>query len=242
MPIFFIESKNIINDTAYITDKDDINHIVKVLRKREGEALNLCDGVFDYKAKILEVSKDRIKAVIEEKVLNQREPQKDVFLFQCIIKNQKMDIIIQKATELGVKTLVPVISKRVVIDISEKEEKKIQRWQKIAKESQKQCLRPYSPQIQRPIEIGRVKDFLDELDLLIIPYEKENKKTYLDIHSNINRVGILIGPEGGFEEEEIEIFKDLQKVRIVSLGKRILRSETAAISVISIVMHLLGEM
>lgn len=242
MPIFFIESKNIINETAYITDRDDINHIVKVLRKREGETLNLCDGVYDYKSKILEISKDKIKAAIEEKILNQREPQKDVFLFQCIIKNQKMDIIIQKATELGVKALIPVISKRVVIDISEKEEKKIERWQKIAKEAQKQCLRPYSPQILRAIEIGRVKDFLDQLDLLIIPYEKKNKEAYLDINSNTNRVGILIGPEGGFEEEEIELFKDLPKVKIVSLGKRILRSETAAISTISIVMHLLGEM
>ncbi|WAM30769.1 RsmE family RNA methyltransferase [Caldicellulosiruptor naganoensis] len=242
MPIFFIESKDIVNDIAYITDKEDINHIVKVLRKKEGASVELCDGIYDYKAKILEISKDKIKVAIEEKVLNQREPQKDVFLFQCIIKNQKMDIIIQKATELGVKVLIPVISKRVVIDISEKEEKKIERWQKIAKEAQKQCLRPYPPLIQKPIEIGRVKDFLDELDLLIIPYEKKNEEVYLDINPNTNRVGILIGPEGGFEEEEIKIFKDLQKVRIVSLGKRILRSETATISAISIVMHLLGEM
>lgn len=242
MPIFFIESKDIVDDIAYITDKEDINHIVKVLRKKEGEVLNLCDGVYDYKSKILEISKDKIKVAVEEKVLNQREPRKDVFLFQCIIKNQKMDIIIQKATELGVKVLIPVISKRVVIDISEKEEKKIERWQKIAKEAQKQCLRPYSPQIQRPIEVGRVKDFLDQLDLLIIPYEKKNEEAYLDINPNTKRVGILIGPEGGFEEEEIEIFKELPKVKIVSLGKRILRSETAAISAISIVMHLLGEM
>ncbi|WAM32981.1 RsmE family RNA methyltransferase [Caldicellulosiruptor morganii] len=240
MPIFFIDSRDIVNDVAYIRDKEDINHIVKVLRKREGEVLNLCDGVYDYRTRILEISKDGIKVAIEEKVQNQREPKKDIFLFQCIIKNQKMDIIIQKATELGVKSIIPVISKRVVIDIGEKEEKKLERWQKIAKEAQKQCLRPYPPLIQKPVEIDRVKDFLDDLDLLIIPYEKE-RKNFLAVNSDTSKVGILIGPEGGFEEEEIEIFKKLQKVKIVSLGKRILRSETAAISTISIVMHLLGE-
>lgn len=241
MPVFFIENKDIVNDVGYITDREDIAHIVKVLRKKEGDVLNLCDGIYDYRSKILEVSKDRIKVAIENKIFNQRQPQKDVFLFQCIIKNQKMDIIIQKATELGVKVLVPVISKRVVVDISEKEEKKVERWQKIAKEAQKQCLRPDLMQIERPIEIGKVKDFLDQLDLLIIPYEKEDKKVHLDISPDVKRVGILVGPEGGFDEEEISVFEKLQKVKIVSLGKRILRSETAAISTVSIVMYLLGE-
>lgn len=108
----FVEKQNIENNIAYITDIEDINHIVKVLRKREGDKINLCDGNYDYSSRIVEISKDRIKLLIENKTLNDRESTKNIFLFQCIIKNQKMDFIVQKVTEIGVKTIVPVVSKK----------------------------------------------------------------------------------------------------------------------------------
>jgi len=243
VPIFFVEKQNVENDIAFITDKEDINHIVKVLRKREGDKINLCDGNYDYSSRILEVSKDKIKLLIESKTLNDRESTKNIFLFQCIIKNQKMDFVVQKATELGVKTIVPVVSKRVVIDVSEKEEKKLDRWRKIAQEAQKQCLRPKPPLIEMPIRISEIKEkYLDKLDILFIPYEKELETSRWSLSSNYNNIGILIGPEGGFEEEEVEELKTFKNVQVISLGKRILRSETASIAALSILMHELGEM
>jgi len=235
VPIFFVEKQNIENNIAYITDKEDINHIVKVLRKREGDKINLCDGNYDYSSRIVEISKDRIKLLIESKTLNDRESIKNIFLFQCIIKNQKMDFIVQKATELGVKT--------IVIDISEKQEKKVERWRKIAQEAQKQCLRPIPPLIEMPIRISEIKEkYLDKLDILFIPYEKESETSEWCISSDYNNIGILIGPEGGFEEEEIEELKTFKNVQVISLGKRILRSETASIAALSILMHEVGEM
>ncbi|ADQ46027.1 protein of unknown function DUF558 [Caldicellulosiruptor kronotskyensis 2002] len=243
MPIFFVEKQNIENNIAYITDIEDINHIVKVLRKREGDKINLCDGNYDYSSRIVEISKDRIKLLIENKTLNDRESTKNIFLFQCIIKNQKMDFIVQKVTEIGVKTIVPVVSKRVVIDISEKQEKKVERWRKIAQEAQKQCLRPMPPLIEMPIRISEIKEkYLDKLDILFIPYEKESETSEWCISSDYNNIGILVGPEGGFEEEEIEELKTFKNVKVISLGKRILRSETASIAALSILMHELGEM
>ncbi|WPX07699.1 RsmE family RNA methyltransferase [Anaerocellum danielii] len=243
MSIFFVEKQNVENDIAYITDKEDINHIVKVLRKRKGDKINLCDGKYDYSARIVEISRDKIKLLIEGKTLNDRESIKNIFLFQCIIKNQKMDIVIQKATELGVKTIVPVVSKRVVIDISEKQGKKVERWRKIAQEAQKQCLRPVSPLIEMPIRICEIKEkYLDKLDILLIPYEKELRPSRWSLPSDYNNIGILIGPEGGFEEEEIEELKTFKNVQVISLGKRILRSETASIAALSILMHELEEM
>lgn len=243
MPIFFVEKQNIENDIAYITDIEDINHIVKVLRKKEGDKINLCDGNYDYSSRIVEISKNRIKLLIENKTLNDRETNKNVFLFQCLIKNQKMDFVVQKATELGVKTIIPVVSKRVVIDISEKQERKVERWRKIAQEAQKQCLRPIPPLIEMPIRISEIKEkYLGKLDILFIPYEKELETSEWCISSDYNNIGILIGPEGGFEEEEIEELKTFKNVQVISLGKRILRSETASIAALSILMHELGEM
>jgi len=154
-----------------------------------------------------------------------------------------MDFVVQKATELGVKTIVPVVSKRVVIDISEHEEKKLDRWRKIAQEAQKQCLRPKPPLIEMPIRISEIKEkYLDKLDILFIPYEKESETSRWSLSSNYNNIGILIGPEGGFEEEEVEELKTFKNVQVISLGKRILRSETASIAALSILMHELGEM
>lgn len=242
MSIFFVEKENVHTNIAYIVDKDDINHIVKVLRKKKGSEIDLCDGFFDYKGRIVQIDSQKVKVEIESKELNNRDPEVDIFLFQCVIKNQKMDFIIQKATELGARYIVPVISKRVVVDICEKEEKKITRWQKIASEAQKQCLRPQPPHILKPIKFKNISDFQTHVDLMVVPYEKEQSNFLRRIEGGIKRVGILIGPEGGFEDDEIEKLMELSQVQFISLGRRILRAETAAISAISIVMNLLGEM
>lgn len=242
MPVFFVDNKVIEDDIAYILDRDDIDHVVKVLRKKEGSSIKLCDGIYDYSGRIIEIENHKIKIRIESKSLNLREPKVNLYLFQCIIKSQKMDFIVQKATELGVKYIVPVISRRVVIDVSEKEQKKISRWQRIANEAQKQCLRPSSPIILKPISIYDIFSFQNQLDCLIVPYEKEEQNLLSGINNQFNRIGILIGPEGGFDVDEIEKIKCFKNLEFISLGKRILRAETASISAISIVMHLLGEM
>ncbi|MEZ0537388.1 16S rRNA (uracil(1498)-N(3))-methyltransferase [Caldicellulosiruptoraceae bacterium PP1] len=247
LPKFFINLENfeLKQNNAYIDNTEDIQHIVKVLRKNIGDIIELCDGYWDYSARITEISKNIIRLEILNKDKNNRESNINIILFQCLIKSAKMDFVIQKATELGVKKIVPVDSQRVVIDLSEKENKKIERWTKIAKEAQKQCQRPVNPEIIKSIELSKIESFLDELDILIVPYEKSNNIRLKDILANkqYKNIGILIGPEGGFEQQEIDrlsIYND--KVKIVSLGNRILRAETAAISTISIIQALLGDM
>ncbi|SHI00388.1 16S rRNA (uracil(1498)-N(3))-methyltransferase [Clostridium grantii] len=245
---FFVDKSCFYDDCAEITG-DDVKHIFKVLRLKEDDkvVINDCKGK-EFLAIIKDINKQRILVDIEEEILDSRESALEVYLFQGLPKAAKMELIIQKTTELGVKEVIPVVTKRVLSSIKniEGECKKLDRWNKIALEACKQSKRSVIPTIREITYFESVLKDLKGMDLVLVPYENaENygiKKVVIDKCKgrDIKKIAILIGPEGGFEEEEIEILKDLN-CEIVTLGPRILRTETAGMVAMSLIMYELGD-
>jgi len=242
---FFVEIDNINRDNIIITG-EDVLHISKVLRLKVGDEIVICDGQgMDYYAAIEDINKKEVRTRILKKELSKSEPTINVILYQGIPKGAKMDVIIQKCTELGICKIVPVVNARNVVKLSDEKDvrKKVERWQRIAMEAAKQSRRGIIPKIEMPIEYEKALEEAAELDLAIIPYELEKKNALKEaIHGkNIRYMGIFIGPEGGYEDEEIAAA--LEKGIIpVTLGPRILRTETAGSAVLSCIMYEFDEM
>lgn len=225
-----------IDDRAYITDTDEIKHITKVMRLRAGERVEIIAGPDkEYLAEIKEISNSEIELAIIEEIKKKRELDCRITIYQGIPKGQKMELIIQKATELGVYRIVPCDLKRCVSSISEKEDKKIARWQKIAHEASKQAKRLSVPAIENTMEIDEIIDDMKSNQINILFYESEDNLMLKDCLRRITSsgqktvsAGIIIGPEGGLEECERAALCEAG-AESVSLGDRILRTETAAI-------------
>ena len=225
-----------IDDRAYITDTDEIKHITKVMRLRAGERVEIIAGPDkEYLAEIKEISKAEIELAIIEEIKKKRELDCRITIYQGIPKGQKMELIIQKATELGVYRIVPCDLKRCVSSISEKEDKKIARWQKIAHEASKQAKRLSVPAIENTMEIDEIIEDMKSNQINILFYESEGNLMLKDCLRRITSsgqktvsAGIIIGPEGGLEECERAALCEAG-AESVSLGDRILRTETAAI-------------
>lgn len=243
---FFVPSENIIDKIVTITG-DDVKHIYKVLRLQPGEkiCINNCSGQ-EYLGEITCIDKKEVKANILEKMDINNDSPIDVTIYQGLPKASKMDLIVQKNTELGVKSITPIITERVVVKGDLKEYKKLDRWNRIALEACKQCKRSSIPKINKPIEFTQFLEELKKFDLIIVPYENQKgygiKKLVEDIKKdNIKKVAIIIGPEGGFEEIEISMLKELG-ANIITLGPRILRTETAGFTCLSLIMYELGDL
>ncbi len=237
---FFIKKENIKKKEIIIIG-EDANHISKVLRLKPNNKIVLCDGEGkDYIVSIYSIDKYavRTKILSEEKSIG--EADIDITVYQGIPKSSKMDFIIQKCTELGVSRIVPVLNTRTVVKLaSEKEEiKKVERWQKIAKEAAKQSNRGKIPVIDMPMIFESA--LIDSLskDLVLIPYEQEKDTHFKQAlkGEKPNSIGIFIGPEGGFETSEIQLAIN-NKAKIITLGNRILRTETAAFVILSCILY-----
>ncbi|WHH60424.1 16S rRNA (uracil(1498)-N(3))-methyltransferase [Petroclostridium sp. X23] len=241
MPKFFVAPEQIEGDSITIQG-EDVNHIIKVLRFKPNDSIVVCDGNGkDYTACIEEMGKKEVKAVIQKVISSQSEPSIDVTLFQGIPKSGKMEYIIQKNTELGINRIVPVMTQRTVVKIEDKKSlsNKMDRWQKVALEAAKQCNRGRIPKICAPISLEEAIIQMSEMDLSFMPYEKEENNRLRNILSaarGAKTIGVLIGPEGGFDAEEVEKAAQAE-VSTVSLGPRILRTETAGAAVLSILMY-----
>ena len=238
-PRFFTEN---VGETALITN-DDAKHITAVLRMKKGEKAVLCDNNgFDYLSELLEASRDFAEFKILEKRENAAEPNVEIRLFQCIPKADKMDYIVQKATELGVSAVIPVLSKRCVSRPDEKSSgKKIQRYQKIAEEAAKQCGRGKIPTVYPLAAFSdAVKEFSPER-LGILFYECGGISLSKALSPATRHIDIFIGSEGGFAQEEAEM-ADKCGIKLATLGNRILRCETAPVAAIAILMNLTGNM
>lgn len=247
MPKFFVENKQIQNETIHVIG-NDVNHIVNVLRLKKDDMLLVCDKDIGktYQTKIENIQKEKVECTILEEVIDKVESKIEVSIFQGLPKAEKMEYIIQKSTELGVKTIRPVSLKRCIVKLDGKDSrKKIERWQKIAEVAAKQSGRNVIPSIEDVIEIKRVKECIKEFDLFLVAYEEEKnvtlkqelkkiKQKYLE--NNALKIGILIGPEGGLEKEEVENLKQ-SGAKVITLGNRILRTETAPIAVLSNIMY-----
>ena len=226
-------------DNSFIITESDFNHISNVLRMKTGdEILVSCNGQASL-CKI-EIFSDYVKAeVIEENYHNTNLPIK-IHLFQGLPKSDKMELIIQKAVELGVEEITPVEMNRCVVKVEEKKKKsKQERWQLIAESAAKQSKRNLVPTVNIPISFANVIKAAEDFDLFLVPYENEDgMKATADCLSKIRsgmKIGVLIGPEGGFDDKEIERCRQ-EGFRSISLGKRILRTETAAITSTAMLM------
>lgn len=243
MPKYFTEPENI-KDGFIEIFSDEAKHILNVMRMEIGDTLTICDGQSnDCLCRICETGKNCLKAKIEETTKSESEPKTKITLYQGLPKSDKMELIIQKCVEIGVCRIVPVITERAVVKIEKgaKEDKKTERWQKIAESAAKQSGRGIIPAVERPMKF---KDAIEEAvknGEAIIPYENEKDRGLKEFvkNSKAENIGIFIGPEGGFDKKEIE-FAVENGVMSVTLGKRILRTETAGIVTSAIVLYELG--
>ena len=246
MTTFYIESQQIDKETIHLMG-DDVNHIKNVLRYQVGDEVFVCDERQErYACKIMEFEKDAIVLHIETVISESTETRIEIDLYQGFPKSDKLEWVIQKGTEIGIKKFIPIITDRVIVKLEEKNEsKKIERWKKIAKEAAVQSGRQAIPIIENARKLQNIIENLAKYDIVIVPYECEKintlKVALKSIDGEIKKVAIVIGPEGGFSDKDISILKELNNMQLVTLGNRILRTETAGIVTAANVIYELEE-
>lgn len=239
MARFPISNKTISNQEAIITGSD-YKHIVKVLRLKPGDEVLLFDETsYEHVGKIVEINKTEIRVEILTSTEVKVESDTKITLLHGIPKGSKMEVIIEKATELGVNAIVPVVTERSQV----RETNKALRWQRIARESSKQCGRVTAPTIHEVIGFDDCGIYCRGSDLRLICYE-HSKTKLSDYIKNASQppitVIIFIGPEGGFSESEINLATEWG-FSPIGLGPRILRTETASVVAVALIQHILGD-
>ncbi|MBQ9973019.1 MAG: 16S rRNA (uracil(1498)-N(3))-methyltransferase [Firmicutes bacterium] len=243
----FVDPEMINDKFVTITDKGDIHHITRVMRLTEGAHIDVSDKtMWEYECEIDSILNDEIVARIISKNKFEREPETLITLYQGIPKAGKMEGIIQKSVELGVHEIVPFWSERTVVTDKGKFDKKIERWQKISDEAVKQCKRGIIPEVLPDVKLkDLVKNLINgdvKYDLTLLAYENELGTTIKDHIESLDEkphtVSVIIGPEGGISESEAKALVDAGAVS-VSLGKTILRTETAGPATIAMLMYAL---
>lgn len=225
---------------------EDVNHIKNVLRLKCGDEILVSDGEgTDYQCRISELNADSVVADIEDVFRNSAELPVKITLFQGMPKSDKLEFIIQKAVELGVTEIVPVMTKRTVVKIEDKKAgKKLERYNMIARSAGKQSGRGLIPEVKGFMTFKEAIGYAKELDMNIIPYEDARGMEYarqvIQEIKGKKSLGIFIGPEGGFAKEEVEQAMEIG-AKCITLGNRILRTETAGLTVLSIIMFALDE-
>ena len=250
MPKFFVKS-NQIKDNKVIITGEDVNHIKNVLRLNVDDNIQVCnlETSENYTCGIIKLNTSNIECNIFNKINSEAESNIYINIFQGIPKSNKMELIIQKCVELGAAEITPVEMKRCVAKIEEKNKcKKILRWQKISEVAAKQSGRDKVPKINDVINIKNICNLISEYDIVLVAYENEEENTLKNElkklkykNNNIIKIGIIIGPEGGIDKKEINLLKEAG-VKVVTLGKRILRTETVAFVLTSIIMYELGDL
>ena len=240
MSNFFIDSGNIDGENAYVTGSD-VNHIKNVLRMKESDEIKLSagDGLL-YTAVISEFLPDRIVCRIIDCEGGKSELPAKIILFQGLPKKDKMELIIQKAVELGVSEIVPVMMKRTIVKLEDnkKEQKKLERWRTISLTAAKQSGRAIVPEVSDFIPFNEAVKRAQSLEYNLIPYENEKgmdkARELIKELKDKKSIGIFIGPEGGIAEDELELAVNAG-AKPISLGNRILRTETAGLALVSVI-------
>ena len=243
MPKFFVTTNQIEENMIRIED-EDVNHIKNVLRAKVEDIIDICDCETskNYICQIEKIEEKNIYCHIVEEIESNVESNIKVTIFQGLPKADKMELIIQKSVELGVYDITPVEMKRCVVKLNEKDKiKKIQRWQKISEGAAKQSGRDRIPNINNIINVNKMCETFKEYDLILVAYEEEKVNSLKQELKKLEKdkkikIGIVIGPEGGIDKEEINKFKE-NNVKIITLGNRILRTETVALNMLSIIMY-----
>ncbi len=241
MQHFFVTPEQVKNQKILIQGID-VNHIKNVLRMKIGEQLEINDGnEFKYIGHIESFEEGCVVVEIEEVLTADTELSSKIYLFQGLPKADKMEMIVQKAVELGVTEVIPVSTKRCVVKLDEKKkDKKVERWQAIAASAAKQAARGIIPKVSSVMTYKEALQYAKTMDVVLIPYElaegMAGTKALISEIQPGQSVAVFIGPEGGFEKEEIELAMSMN-ARPITLGKRILRTETAGLTTLSILMY-----
>lgn len=235
---FFVKSNQIVGNKIYIEDSD-VNHIKNVLRKKPGDRISIVFDGNEFETEIVDLSSDKVECeIIERKQMRVVGPK--LTIFQGLAKADKIEYIIQKCSELGVYEIVPVELKRCVVKLDGKDKlKKIERWQKIAEVAAKQSLRNDILEVHKIVSFNEMLEKFKEFDYVIMAYEKEDnslKNVIKNITDLNSKIAVVIGPEGGIDEVEAEKIVEAG-AKSVSLGKRILRTETAPVAISAIIMY-----
>ena len=241
MQHFFVTPDQVSGQKIYI-EGSDVNHMKNVLRMKVGEELEISDGNNKkYLCEIESMSSDEVCAIIKEELNVDTELPSKIYLFQGLPKSDKMELIVQKAVELGAYEIIPVATKRAVVKLDDKKaSKKVERWNSIAEGGAKQSGRSFIPEVTAVMSFKEALAYAGKLDVVLIPYElaegmAETKQIISAIEPG-QSVGIFIGPEGGFEISEVESAM-AAGAKAITLGKRILRTETAGLTTLSILMY-----
>ena len=241
---FFINKEQINGDIIEIRD-GDVKHIRDVLRLKPGDEIEIgCESRIHIGV-IQDIHKRKIDVRIKDHYQGKNETSKNIILYQGIAKGNKMDFILQKCTEIGVSKFIPLETMRTVVKIKndKKANSKIDRWQDITEQAAKQSKRDIVPRVEMPLNFSQMIEELKDKEHIIVPYEDERQESIKSALSSIGDgdIHLVIGPEGGFDAEEIESLKEIG-AKIVSLGPRILRTETAALVASTMIFYELGDL
>ncbi len=246
MSKFFVKDEQIENNIVKV-EGTDVNHIKNVLRQKVGDEITICNSQKqkNYLCDIIKIERE----VIECRIVRELEDFKSnikVTIMQGLPKSDKMDLVIQKSVELGVYDIIPVEMERCIVKLQEKDKKKkLERWQKIAEVAAKQCDRNFIPIVKNIMTLKNICKILSEYDIVILAYEKEENTKLKEVLKKIKekykdnevKIAVIIGPEGGLDSKEVQMIQESDNVVTVTLGKRILRTETVALNVLSIIMY-----
>ena len=241
---FFVEDAQI-SETDVVIEGGDVNHIKNVLRMKCGEKIRISSASGrNFYCEIAELSGEIVRADIIEELEEDTELPNKIYLFQGLPKSDKMELIVQKAVELGVYEIIPVAMKNCVVKLDDKKAaSKVNRWQEIAKSAAKQSKRSLIPVVSMPMSYKLAVERAKELDVVLVPYENERgMQATRDVISAVKpgqSIGIFIGPEGGFDSSEIELVRE--DAHLISLGNRILRTETAGLATLAMLIYQLEQ-
>ena len=251
---FFVDEKNFYNDHKTVEIIDDVNHIKNVLRMKKEDKIQVCNRQTgeNYYCEIMELNQDKVLCSIIDEINEKVESDIEITICQGLPKAEKMELIIQKSVEIGVKDIIPLKMDRCVVKLNEKDvSKKIERWNRISETAAKQSGRNYISKIKNPVGMGELLNKIKEFDYVLVAYENEKEITLKQVLKEIKeeqsitknenpektKIAIIIGPEGGITELEIDELKKKPNVKIISLGSRILRTETVALVMSSIIIY-----
>ena len=246
---FFADSSQMLDNSRILEiTGNDYNHIVNVLRMKEGEEISVStrdgDGK-EYRYGIEKIEADRVICELRFIKEDGLELPSKIYLFQGLPKADKMELIVQKAVELSVYSVIPVAMKRCVVKLDEKKAaSKVQRWQTISEAAAKQSKRRIIPQVQMPVSMQQAVKMASEMDVRLVPYElsegMQHTKELISAVRPGQSVAVFIGPEGGFDDREIEMTREAG-MEPITMGKRILRTETAGFTILSWLMYHLEQ-
>ncbi len=243
---FYTPPENIQKDTLTI-EGDEAKHILSVMRYRTGDTIYVVDGKgFRYNVLIEKTSKSSLQGKILSRIRRENEPACNITLAQSVCRQERMDFLIEKATEIGVSSIIPIITQRGLVKIGEspKSRAKIERWRRIAIASMKQSLRTVLPKIENIITFENLLPRIKSYDLtLIASLEKDSKniQDFEDLKRKVKKILLIVGPEAGFTPDELSKAKFHGAIP-VTLGTRRLRAETAGIVFLSLILHHLNEL